>query len=136
MTGGYAGLGFELSQILYAYNAIVYIAGRSQLKASTAIARIKDSTSKSAGRLEFMEFDLSDLSTIKHGVETFLAKEQRLHVLVNNAGVCRFAYDRPYENMSIFADTRFVHRSCFRLKVAQIPMVMNSKSERIALDHI
>lgn len=87
MTGGYAGLGFELSQILYAHDAVVYVAGRSQSKASTAITRIKDAFPKSRGRLEFMNVDFSDLSTIKPGAEAFLTREQRLDVLVNNAGV-------------------------------------------------
>ena len=87
MTGGYAGVGFELSQILYAHNATVYIVGRSESKASTAITNIRNNFPKSLGRLEFLRVDLSDLSTIKPGVEAFLAREQRLDVLVNNAGV-------------------------------------------------
>ena len=87
MTGGYSGVGFELSQILYAHNATVYIVGRSQSKAFTAITQIKTRFSKSLGRLEFLCVDLSDLSTVKPGVEAFLAREQRLDVLVNNAGV-------------------------------------------------
>ena len=87
VTGGYAGLGFELSQILYAHNATVYIAGRSQSKASIATDRMKTTFPRSLGRLEFICIDLSDLSTIKPAVEAFLAREQRLDVLVNNAGV-------------------------------------------------
>ena len=93
MTGGYAGIGFELCQILYAHNAIVYVAGRSQSKASTAISRIKNAIPKSLGRLEFMNVDFSDLSTMKPGVEAFLAREQRLDILVNNAGVRHVAFD-------------------------------------------
>ena len=87
MTGGYAGIGFELSQILYAHNATVYIVGRSESKASTAITRIGTKFPKRLGRLEFLCVDLSDLSTVKPGVEAFLAREQRLDVLVSNAGV-------------------------------------------------
>ena len=87
MTGGYAGIGFELSQILYAHNATVYIVGRSKAKASTAITKIRTKFPNSPGRLEFLYVDLSDLSTVKPGVEAFLAREQRLDVLVNNAGV-------------------------------------------------
>ena len=87
MTGGYSGVGFELSQILYAHNATVYIVARSQSKASTAITHIKTRFPSSLGRLEFLRVDFSDLSTIKPGVKAFLAREQRLDVLVNNAGV-------------------------------------------------
>lgn len=87
VTGGYAGIGFELCQILYARNAIVYIAGRSQQKASDAIARIRKAAPDSAGRLEFLHMDLTDLATVKAGVQAFLVQQDRLHVLINNAGV-------------------------------------------------
>lgn len=37
--------------------------------------------------MEFLKLDLADLTTIKSTVDTFLAKESKLHVLFNNAGV-------------------------------------------------
>lgn len=87
VTGGYAGIGYELCQILYAHNATIYIAGRSQQKASDAISRLQKAAPNSAGRVEFLQMDLNDLATVKSGVQTFLSREDRLHVLVNNAGV-------------------------------------------------
>ena len=41
----------------------------------------------SEGKLEFLKLDLADLSTIKVSAEEFLAREKRLDVLWNNAGV-------------------------------------------------
>ncbi|KAK0618314.1 hypothetical protein B0T17DRAFT_656440 [Bombardia bombarda] len=87
VTGGYAGVGLDLCKILYAANATVYIAGRSSAKAQTAIAAIKAASPASAGTLAFLALDLSDLSTIKPAVQSFAAQQQRLDVLVNNAGV-------------------------------------------------
>lgn len=87
VTGGYTGIGFELCQILYKRNATVYIAGRSQIKSTNAIANIQKTSVTSTGRVEFLYLDLSDLSTIKPAVESFKAQQQRLDVLVNNAGV-------------------------------------------------
>ncbi|KAL9091607.1 MAG: hypothetical protein Q9159_001345 [Coniocarpon cinnabarinum] len=87
VTGGYTGIGYELSRILYALNATVYLAGRSQEKANKALARIRDAHTKSSGRVEFMRLDLADLETIKPAVDRFLEREERLDVLVNNAGV-------------------------------------------------
>jgi NAD(P)-dependent dehydrogenase (short-subunit alcohol dehydrogenase family) len=89
VTGGYSGVGLELCQILYEHNATVYIAGRSESKASNAISNIKRASPKSSGRLEFLFIDLMDSSTIKPSVEAFLAQQERLDVLVNNAGVSR-----------------------------------------------
>ncbi|KAK7750954.1 short-chain alcohol dehydrogenase [Diatrype stigma] len=87
VTGGYAGVGFELCKILYAHNATVWIAGRSEPKAQKALDNIKAACPKSEGRLNFLYLDLSDLATVKPAVQSFVAQEQRLDVLVNNAGV-------------------------------------------------
>lgn len=88
VTGGYAGIGKELSKILYQHNGTVYVAGRSEDKAIKAFSSIRDAVPDSKGKLEPMIIDLADLSTIKPGVEKFLAQESRLDVLTNNAGVC------------------------------------------------
>lgn len=86
-TGGYAGVGLELSRILYQRNGTVYIAGRSEAKGAAAISSIKSKCPSSDGRLEFLHLDLADLATIKASAEAFLARERRLDVLTNNAGV-------------------------------------------------
>ncbi|CAG8960188.1 hypothetical protein HYFRA_00010667 [Hymenoscyphus fraxineus] len=88
ITGGYAGVGFELCKILYAKNATVWIAGRSEVKGKNAISIIKETCPKSNGGLEFLCLDLADLHSIQPAVQVFTAHEQRLDVLVNNAGVC------------------------------------------------
>lgn len=87
MTGGYSGVGYELSKILYEHGGSVYIAGRSNTKGENAIAEIREAAPKSYGRLEVLSIDLSDMSSVKAAAATFLAKESRLDVLVNNAGV-------------------------------------------------
>jgi retinol dehydrogenase 12 len=80
-------VGFALAQFLYPKNATVYLAGRSQHKGDTAIEKLHKQFPNSKGRVEFLQLDLSDLPTIKASAETFLKKEKRLDVLVNNAGV-------------------------------------------------
>ncbi|KAI2621241.1 NAD(P)-binding protein [Hypoxylon sp. NC1633] len=40
-----------------------------------------------AGKLIFLPLDLADLTTIKASAQVFLRKEEKLHVLFNNAGV-------------------------------------------------
>lgn len=87
VTGGYTGVGLKLVEILYQHNAVVYVAGRSQFKANAAIEKLRAEFSNSKGRVEFLQLDLGDLTTIKPAVETFRQKESRLDVLVLNAGV-------------------------------------------------
>ncbi|KAH8591002.1 hypothetical protein B0O99DRAFT_520362 [Bisporella sp. PMI_857] len=87
ITGAASGVGFELAKILYTAGGTVYIAARSTSRCAGAITRIESKVKSRHGRLESMVVDLADLRTIKSGVESFLAKEQRLDVLVHNAAV-------------------------------------------------
>ena len=87
MTGGASGIGLELVKILYSHNAKVYVAARSEQKASKAIATVQASFPKSKGGLVFLHLDLDDLTVVKQSAETFLSKESKLDVLWNNAGV-------------------------------------------------
>jgi retinol dehydrogenase-12 len=87
VTGGYLGVGYELVKILYSKNGIVYIAGRNERKGADAIAHLKQEYPDTTGRVEFLQLDLSDLSTIKNSALDFMSKERRLDVLTNNAGI-------------------------------------------------
>lgn len=87
VTGGYTGVGYKLTGILYEKHATVYVAGRSEEKGTKAIDALKNEFPKSKGRLVFLKVDLADLTTIKGAAEEFMAKEDRLDVLTNNAGV-------------------------------------------------
>jgi len=87
VTGSSTGVGKELAQILYSRNGKVYVAARSEDNAKKAISDLKSKFPKSTGELEYLRLDLGDLATIKKSAEEFLAKETRLDVLWNNAGV-------------------------------------------------
>ncbi|KAI1880269.1 hypothetical protein JX265_001890 [Neoarthrinium moseri] len=87
VTGSNAGVGKEVARILYSKNATVWAAARNEEKNLAAISSIKEAYPSSTGKLEHLHLDLGDLSTIKKSAETFLAKEKKLHVLINNAGV-------------------------------------------------
>ncbi|KAL2867023.1 NAD(P)-binding protein [Aspergillus lucknowensis] len=91
VTGATSGVGFEAATILYSKNATVYVAARSPDKASKAIATIKDSPecAGSRGALEFLSLDLSDLRSIKASASEFLQRQDRLDILIHNAGVMR-----------------------------------------------
>ena len=80
-------MGKELAKILFSHDAKVYVAARNSEKAATAINEIKAAFPQSKGELVFLKLDLDDLTTIKKSAEDFLAKEDRLDVLWNNAGV-------------------------------------------------
>jgi retinol dehydrogenase 12 len=90
ITGAASGVGFELAKMLYAKNAVVYIAARSADRANNAIRELRSSVPVPAnhvGRLEPMVVNLADLAAIKPAVDRFLSCESRLDVLIHNAGV-------------------------------------------------
>jgi NAD(P)-dependent dehydrogenase (short-subunit alcohol dehydrogenase family) len=93
VTGGASGIGFELVRILYHAGGTVYIGGRNEKKALQAIDAIKDSTPAGVsddtkpGRMEFLQLDLDDLSSIRATAQNFMSRESRLDVLWNNAGI-------------------------------------------------
>jgi len=87
VTGSSSGVGKELTQILYAHDAKVYVAARSKERAGQAMEEIRANFPASKGELVYLHLDLEDLSTIKASAEEFLGKEDRLDVLWNNAGV-------------------------------------------------
>lgn len=89
ITGGYSGVGLELSKLLYGAGGKIYVAGRSEDSARAAIEEIKGGVrdTEDSGELNFLFLDLSDLTTIKASALEFLEKEEILDVLFNNAGV-------------------------------------------------
>lgn len=87
VTGASSGFGLELAKLLYGKDGTVYLATRSAAKAEAAISTLRDLFPSSRGALSFLPLDLADLSTIPHAAATFAARETRLDVLWNNAGV-------------------------------------------------
>lgn len=80
-------MGYELVKLLYGQGGSVYIAARSPEKVDSAIKTIKASVRSSEGHLAPLILDLADFPTIKTAVSGFVQKEDRLDVLVHNAGL-------------------------------------------------
>ncbi|KAF4614408.1 hypothetical protein G7Y89_g15328 [Cudoniella acicularis] len=99
VTGANSGMGKDVARVLYAKNAKVYVACRSEEKATKAIAYIKNGAPKSKGELVFLSLDLADLTKVKSAAQSFLAQESKLHVLYNNAGVMVGPADPPLKTV-------------------------------------
>jgi len=91
VTGGNSGMGKVSSKYLLLKNCTVYIFCRSASKAEEAIAELKRATGKEA---HFVACDLADLESVKTSAKEFMAKEQRLDILFNNAGVMMTPMDQ------------------------------------------
>ncbi|KAK9243836.1 hypothetical protein V1506DRAFT_543361 [Lipomyces tetrasporus] len=91
VTGGYSGVGLEVSRVLYHKGGRVIIVGRSQESYDTAVYDIKanpgETPESQPGSLEFVKIDLVDLTTIKPAIDDLLTRIDRLDVVWYNAGV-------------------------------------------------
>ena len=82
---GTGGLGFETALALASAGADVIIAGRDPRKGAEAVSRIRSHASEAKIRFELL--DLASLASIARFAERLRGEQQRLDMLVNNAGV-------------------------------------------------
>lgn len=74
--------GVDGPQVLLSRNARVYMAARSEAKATAATEDLKTSTKKD--NIHWLKLDLGDLTSVRRAAEEFMEKEPELHVLFNN----------------------------------------------------
>lgn len=85
VTGGNTGLGLETTRELLRNGAKVYLAARSEARATEAIKQLKAENHK--GAVEWLPLDLQDLDSVREAAKKFSSKEKHLNILFNNAGV-------------------------------------------------
>ncbi|TFY63085.1 hypothetical protein EVG20_g6466 [Dentipellis fragilis] len=87
VTGANAGIGLKTVEQLARHGAKVYLACRSEAKATAAIADVEKTSPALKGqqRLIWLPLDLSSVHDAKKAAEEFLSKEHRLDILINNA---------------------------------------------------
>ncbi|MEM7248990.1 MAG: oxidoreductase, partial [Acidobacteriota bacterium] len=85
VTGSNSGIGYETARALAQAGAHVVMACRSPERAEAAAERIR--AEGPAGRVEVAQLDLSSLASVQRFSESFLAANDRLDLLIANAGV-------------------------------------------------
>lgn len=85
VTGGNSGVGLMTSLGLAKLGYHVFIACRSQNKATNAIAYIRETTGNP--NIEYLPLNLASLESVRHCVKLFEERKLPLHILVNNAGI-------------------------------------------------
>ncbi len=85
VTGSNIGLGYETALELAKKEATVIMACRNMDKANAAKNKILASVPNAD--LVTMKLDLGDLASVKSFSENFLAKYDKLDILINNAGI-------------------------------------------------
>jgi NAD(P)-dependent dehydrogenase (short-subunit alcohol dehydrogenase family) len=85
VTGANTGIGKATARALAARGARVTLACRSQENGRRTIEEIAAQTDNR--RLDLLALDLGDLGSVRACAEAFLALDEPLHVLINNAGL-------------------------------------------------
>ena len=84
ITGATGGIGLITAQVLAAQGARLVLVSRSAQKCASTVAQIKASTGND--QITFIAGDLSQMAQVRQVAEQFLAQNDRLDVLINNAG--------------------------------------------------
>ena len=85
VTGANVGLGFETAVGLAKKKIHVVLGCRSEDKANSAIAKIKERVADP--QLTFLPLDLSSLDSVRTFADLFKEMFERLDLLINNAGI-------------------------------------------------
>ncbi|KAJ3065602.1 hypothetical protein HDU98_011056 [Podochytrium sp. JEL0797] len=126
VTGGNAGIGFETCRHLAKNGATVFMASRSEERASHAINKIKQEFPSAT--LSFLLLDLQDLSQVREAATALLSKTKTIDILVNNAGITTvgqpFALSKDGYELT-FATNHLGH---FLFTTLILPAVLASKN--------
>jgi retinol dehydrogenase 12 len=85
VTGANTGIGLATATDLARQGGRVFLACRSRQKGEAAVAQIAAATE--SDQVRFLPLDLADLASVRACARAFLALDEPLHVLVNNAGI-------------------------------------------------
>lgn len=121
VTGGYSGLGLEITRVLAEAGATVIVPARRIEQAQEAISNI--------ARVELEKLDLMDPNSIDAFANRFLNTDRPLHILVNGAGIMANPLKRDargYESQ--FATNHLGH---FQLTARLWPALVQANGARV-----
>ncbi|KTW30886.1 uncharacterized protein T551_01438 [Pneumocystis jirovecii RU7] len=105
VTGGNSGIGFVTVRELLKKGCKVYIASRSQERTNEAIKNIKETLPNAD--VFWLEYDACSFDSVKNAALTFLNKELKLHILINNAGIMASPYSETKDGFEIQLQTNY-----------------------------
>ncbi|KAJ8109083.1 hypothetical protein ONZ43_g6237 [Nemania bipapillata] len=125
VTGSTSGIGIDTVRALHLTGADIYMQARDMKKAEAVREEIL-SKSEGKGKLEIVLMDLDSLDSVRAGAGDFLAKAQKLNVLVNNAGVRNTPESRTVDGFETqFAVNHLAHFLLFKLL---LPILLSSST--------
>ncbi len=127
ITGANSGLGFEAARLLAAKGARVILAVRDVTRGERAVAEIRRSVP--AADLAVLPLDLASLASIRRAAAEVLRSEERLEVLINNAGV--MAIPRRLTADGFEMQFGVNHLGHFALTGLLLPLLLRTPAARV-----
>ncbi len=106
VTGGSGGLGEETARALAEKGARVILTARDRAKGEAAVKGIRSSTGNA--NVDMEELELASLESVRGFARRVLAKHQRLHILINNAGVMACPHGKTADGYELQFGTNHV----------------------------
>lgn len=107
LTTGNTGLGKEtIDQLAKHEPSHIYLAARTPSKGNAAVDEVKKAMP--SANISFLPLDLASFESISSAAKEFLAKSQRLDLLINNAGVMALPPGTTQEGFEIQFGTNHV----------------------------
>ena len=127
VTGGNSGIGYEAALALAGKNAQVILAVRSANKGEEAASAIRQKYPQA--QVTVMPLDLSDLKNVRAFAQAFLAKYDRLDILINNAGVMALPARKTADGFEMQFGTN--HLGHFALTGLLLPILKATSNARV-----
>lgn len=127
VTGASGGLGAETARALAACGAQVTLAARDLAKAEAVASEIRESTGHA--KVDVLELELTSSTSVRAAAKQWLASREKLHLLVNNAGIMACDLARTSEGYELqFATNHFGH---FLFTGLLVPALLKAAPSRI-----
>jgi NAD(P)-dependent dehydrogenase (short-subunit alcohol dehydrogenase family) len=127
VTGSNSGIGFEAAKALAKKDARVIMAVRNIEKGEKAAKEIMDAYADSI--IVVAELDLGSLESVKTFANKFNAENQRLDILINNAGVMMPPYSTTMDGFELQFGTN--HLGHFALTGLLLPLLIKTENSRV-----
>ena len=127
VTGANTGIGIHTVIDLAKRGATIVMACRSLERGEAALKEAKEKSGSES--IDLMQLDLSSLNSVRKFVETFSSKYDKLHILINNAGVMMCPYSKTEDGFEMQIGTN--HFGHFALTNLLLKRLADSAPARV-----
>ncbi len=127
VTGGASGIGYAASEVMASQGAELVLAVRNFTRGEKAAAKIR--TMYPGAEVTVMHLDLGDLASVRQFASEFAGRFDRLHLLINNAGVWVPPYAKTRDGFELQFGTN--HLGHFALTSHLLPVLMATPLSRV-----